>query len=84
MGDETFVLTFPGTGASIKAEALLTAAGIIPGVMPLPAAIRAGCGIALRVLADKLGAALAVLEEGGVETAVYRKESRVNEYILVV
>ncbi|MDR1703986.1 MAG: DUF3343 domain-containing protein [Clostridiales bacterium] len=84
MEANTYILTFPGTGSSIKAEALLTAAGVIPGVMPLPGAIRAGCGIALRVLADKLGAARAVLEDGGIETVVYRKESTVNEYILVI
>ena len=43
------VLTFSNTNYSIKGEQALLAADIPVKVMPLPAEIRAGCGLCLRI-----------------------------------
>lgn len=55
------VLTFENTNHSVKAEQALLAGGIAVAVMPLPAAIRAGCGLCLRVALPALEQAEALL-----------------------
>ncbi|MCC8189112.1 MAG: putative selenium-dependent hydroxylase accessory protein YqeC [Planctomycetes bacterium] len=59
------ILSFPSSHHAILAERLLLDAGEPVAVMPLPAAIAAGCGIALRVPPDRRGAAVSVIQRGG-------------------
>lgn len=49
MNTREYVLTFARTHDAMRAEQVLLAAGIAPGVMPLPSTIRAGCGLCLRI-----------------------------------
>ena len=60
------ILTFGSTSHSIRAEQLLLAAGLSVSVMPLPSAIRAGCGLCLRVAAAALPSARVALDAAGV------------------
>ena len=46
----SYVITFPNTHMAILAEKYLLEGGFSVGVMPVPSSIKAGCGIALRVL----------------------------------
>lgn len=61
-----YVLTFGNTNHSIKGEQTLLARQIDVAVMPLPPAIRAGCGLCLRIWADDLPAAREALDQAGV------------------
>lgn len=45
----SYIITFPNTHMAIYGEKALLQAGFSVGVMPVPASIKAGCGIALRV-----------------------------------
>lgn len=55
---EEILFTFDSTAHAIAAEQLLLAKGLGVTVMPLPAAIHAGCGICLRLPPQLLPAAL--------------------------
>jgi len=46
----SYILTFANTHEAIFAEKALLQAGYQVGVMPIPSGIKAGCGIALRVV----------------------------------
>lgn len=71
---EEALITFDGTSHAVRAEQLLLAAGLRATVMPLPGAIRAGCGIALRLSPAELPAALAALERArAARGALYRR-----------
>lgn len=56
------VLTFKNTNHSVRAETALAEAGIAVRVMPLPAAISAGCGLCLRVDPEDAQRAIGLLE----------------------
>ncbi len=69
-----YIFTFGSTSHSIKAEQTLLAAKLSVTVMPLPAAIRAGCGLCLRVAKDDMPAAQRALQEADVPIEqVYRR-----------
>ena len=69
------VLTFAQTRDAILAERELLARKLPVYVMPLPTAIDAGCGLALRLAADDFLPALAALRLAGVVPAgAYRRE----------
>lgn len=68
------ILTFDNTHAAILAEQYILAAGIAVKVMPLPAAIAAGCGLCLRLDATSLEQGLALLHEHRIKTKAYRRE----------
>ncbi len=59
---EEILLTFEGASVAARAERLLLGAGFSVRVMPVPGAIRAGCGIALRLPPDESEAALGLLD----------------------
>lgn len=56
------VLTFARTNDAIHAEHVLLRAGLPVQVMPLPSAIRAGCGICLRLPQLRFNEAAALLQ----------------------
>ncbi len=56
------VFSFANTHGAIQAEQCLLNAALPVRVMPLPAAIRAGCGICLRLPLAKQTVALALLQ----------------------
>jgi hypothetical protein len=60
------VFTFSGTDRVILAERLLMAAGMDVRVMPVPAAIRLGCGLCLRLPMSQSPNAERLLREGGI------------------
>ena len=61
-----YILTFGSTSHSIRAEQTLLAKGLSVTVMPLPSAIRAGCGLCLRVREPHLAAARETLSDAAV------------------
>ena len=70
-----YVLTFGTTSHSIKAEQTLMNDGITVSVMPLPSAIRAGCGLCMRIGPDALPEARASLDRAGVPVeSIYARE----------
>ena len=60
------VLTFARTNETIHAEHILLEAGLAVQVMPLPSAIRAGCGVCLRLPQAQLQQASALLGQAGI------------------
>ncbi len=69
-----YVFTFGSTSHSIKAEQTLLAAELSVTVMPLPAAVRAGCGLCLRVAKDDLLTAQRTLKQADVPVEqIYRR-----------
>lgn len=60
------VLTFARTNETIRAERLLEDAGLPVRVMPLPSAVRAGCGVCLRLPEARLREAAALLEQAAI------------------
>ena len=60
------VLAFARTNETIQAERLLEEAGLSIRVMPLPSAIRAGCGVCLRLPEAQLREASVRLEQAGI------------------
>ena len=72
----SFILTFVNTHAAIFAEKALLQAGYSVGVMPLPSGIKAGCGIALRVV-DYIASNALLKENNIVVSAVYQASANV-------
>jgi len=66
-----YILTFANTHAAIFAEKALLQAGYPVGVMPLPSSIKAGCGIALRVV-DYIASNALLKQNNIVVSAVYQ------------
>ncbi len=62
-----YIITFNNTNAAIKAEQFLLREKIPITVLPLSPQIRAGCGICLKIKAEKIKAALMVLEENNIK-----------------
>ncbi|AGA70698.1 Protein of unknown function (DUF3343) [Desulfitobacterium dichloroeliminans LMG P-21439] len=62
-----YVITFKSTNLAIQSERHLLGEKLHVKVMPLPSQIRAGCGIALRIPSEELGAALQILSDKRVE-----------------
>lgn len=65
------ILAFDGVNAAIKAEERLRNAGFLVRVIPAPAWIKPGCGIALKLPENRVDEALDVLAGIGIDTAVY-------------
>jgi hypothetical protein len=59
------ILTFTSTHRAIAAEEALLEADVPHQIVPLPAWVRAGCGLSLRLEAAALDRALAALEQAG-------------------
>lgn len=71
----SYILTFANTHAAIFAEKALLQAEYSVGVMPLPSSIKAGCGIALRVVDYIMSNAL-LKENNIVVSAVYHVQEK--------
>ena len=69
MGDYLFV--FDRTHDAIAAERALLEGGLSVGVMPVPAAIAAGCGIGLRVKPNQRAAAATLLRAQTIAAELY-------------
>lgn len=65
MNTNEYMLTFARTHDAMLAEQVLLAAGIQPGIMPLPSSIRAGCGLCLRIVPASRTQALSSLVSAG-------------------
>lgn len=77
------LITFKNTNHAVKAESVLLRAGVDVGVTPLPAQIRAGCGISLRVGETETARALSILDGediGEVEVYVKGPEGQYKKY----
>ena len=72
MGGEQTVLVFASTHQVLRADELLTAAGVPHEVIPKPRTVSADCGVAIALSPDRGAPALAALEAGGLPPeAVY-------------
>lgn len=60
------LITFDSTHSALRAEMLLTTAGLGITVIPTPRAISASCGLAIAYRAADADRVAAVLREGGV------------------
>ena len=68
------VFSFSTTNCVIYAEQVLLKSGFDVRVMPLPPAIRAGCGLCLRLNAGKTGAAENLFKQNSItEYSIYIK-----------
>lgn len=71
---EDLILSFSTTNHAILGENLLLAQNISVRVMPLPGAIRAGCGLCLRLSPEDVTAGLKALAQGAVPVeGLYQK-----------
>ena len=69
-----YIFTFNTTNTAIKAEHTLLKQNIDVSVMPLPSAIRAGCGISLKVESPTIKQVLDVFSQAGItEFEIYVK-----------
>lgn len=79
------LFTFPSTHGAIRGEQTLLEGGLPARVMPLPAQVRAGCGIGLRIPCPLRKKAALLLEERGVELqGVYLRTDRYKPFPLPV
>ena len=70
------ILTFATSNHAIKAENILMKNNLTVRVMPLPPAIRAGCGLCLRIVLPELNGARVLLAREDVPIeGIYRKDS---------
>ena len=77
-----YVITFNNTNHAIKAEHCLLDHSLHAGVLPLPAQIKAGCGICLRIRPDELNVALKVLADSGInDIGVFSRETVNNAFV---
>ena len=87
MNKDECILAFDRTHDAVLAEQVLLETGIKVRVMPLPAAIRAGCGICLRITPTAYRDALRVLNACSVTLPKsYRRiieqgKSRYTQYV---
>jgi len=76
-----FIITFNTTNYAIKAEQCLLADDIYAGVLPLPAQIRAGCGICLRINQVDIVRAITILKDNSfLEIELYTREIENSDY----
>ncbi|HIS41111.1 MAG TPA: DUF3343 domain-containing protein [Candidatus Aphodovivens avistercoris] len=68
MAQKAYLVAFESTHAALAADKALSAAGVAHLTIPVPAAVRAGCGIALKFEAESPDAALAALAAAGCPT----------------
>lgn len=83
--DTEIVFAFAGTNHAIQAENILLSAGLPVRVMPLPSAIKAGCGICLRLSLPYSAKAKEELNKHDipVQTTFYRTEKNgISHYTL--
>lgn len=79
------VFTFASAHYAIQAENILLKASLPVKVMPLPGAIRAGCGLCLRLPLPKAGTAQRLLKEQRVSIQqAYRKTVEKEETIFTI
>jgi hypothetical protein len=75
-----YVISFKNTNLAIKAEQCLTARKQPVAVMPLPAEIRAGCGICLRL--SDIAPAREALSEAGIDgIEIYSRTAGDNKFV---
>ncbi|MCL2556115.1 MAG: DUF3343 domain-containing protein [Firmicutes bacterium] len=66
------LISFNSTSHAIRAERMLIENGINVTVMPIPAKIRAGCGIALNI--DDIKTVKTILNEAQIEFEVHKND----------
>jgi hypothetical protein len=77
-----YVITFKNTNHAIKSEQYLLREKLHATVMPLPAQVRAGCGICLRLPPEEIRKALGVLTENNVaETNLYSRTEIDHQWV---
>ena len=77
-----YIVTFKSTNHAIKAEHCLSKAKIKVSVAPLPAQIREGCGICLRLERDAIRQALSCLDENKIEgTRLFSRVAVQGSYV---
>jgi len=77
-----YIIAFGSTSAAVKAEQLLVQAGLRAGVLPLPAQIRAGCGICISLQPGEIKRALEVLKESAMdEILVFSRKEQGSGYL---
>ena len=75
-----YIFTFNTTNIAIKAENTLLERNIEVTVMPLPSAIRAGCGISLKVESHMIGHVIEIFSQTGItEFDIYCKTIQNNQ-----
>ncbi|MDR0649096.1 MAG: DUF3343 domain-containing protein [Synergistaceae bacterium] len=60
------MISFANASSAITADKLLSEAGIVAMVMPVPSAIQTGCGFCLRLSPKLLADAIKLIESNGV------------------
>lgn len=73
-GKSEIVLAFGSTSHAIAAERLLENKGIRIAIMPLPPAIKSGCGICIRVMPRDISLAEKELSDKGLIYTAYIRE----------
>ena len=63
MEQHYYLITFAGTHAALKAEAVFKERDVKVKVIPLPSVIAAGCGFSIKVLPGEKQAVEAVLQQ---------------------
>lgn len=76
-----YILAFESTHHAIQAERILLQAGLPVTVMPLPAKIRAGCGICLRLKAAALSQGMVLVRGCKIPFSVYEKLNQEEGWI---
>jgi len=77
-----YVITFNNTNHAIKAEQCLLKHSLQVGVLPLPAQIKAGCGISLRVALSDIKTAICIITDNDImEFRLYTREMVNGKYV---
>lgn len=85
MPNTELLLAFPSTSCAILAEKLLLSQNLLVTVMPLPASIKAGCGICLRLPPEELALATDTLDEQkDCFYSIYKKTAQNGSFVYTV
>lgn len=85
MPDTEFLFAFPSTSCAILAEKILLEQNLLVTVMPLPASIKAGCGICLRVPMEQLNLATNILDvQKDCSYSIYKKTLQDGIFVYTV
>jgi len=77
-----YIITFNNTNHAIKAEQCLLKHSLHVGVLPLPAQIKAGCGICLRVAPSDIKSAICIITDNDIkEFMLYSREMANGKYV---